>query len=74
MILLGHPQTPPRHPQAMLKEIDFTYFLLFSFIELALTLYNTAGILLTNPNVKVSMPNLMATFMNSKESALGTGM
>ena len=58
----------------MLKEIDFTYFLLFSFIELALTLYNTVGILLTNPNVKVSMPNLMATFMNSKESALGTGM
>ena len=58
----------------MLKEIDFTYFLLFSFIELALTLYNTAGILLTNPNVEVSMPNLMATFMNSKESALGTGI
>ena len=58
----------------MLKEIDFTYFLLFSFIELALTLYNTAGILLTNPNVKVSTLNLMATFMNSKESALGTGI
>ena len=39
--------------------------------ELDQTIYNSVGILQINLNVKTSMLNLMATFMNSKETALG---
>jgi hypothetical protein len=34
-------------------------------------MYNSVGVLQNNLNVKISMLNLMATFMNSKETALG---
>ena len=39
--------------------------------ELDQTIYNSVGMLQINLNVKNSTLNLMATFMNSKETALG---